>query len=563
MPKLSSLAQIDAEREHNRGMAFTQANLFGRAIECFRRAAEIDPELFAAQANLGALLADRGLVDQALAPLQAALRLRPGIPEIHNNLANVLAALGQLDDAAAHCRRSLALRPDNAGALTALGNVLKDQGLLNDALEAYARAALLRPDLPQSASNRLYALHFHHEQNPNSILAAHRDWGGRYGEPLKELHRPHGNDPDPERKLKIGYVSADFREHPVGRFILPLLENHDQERVTVFCYSNLHAVDWMTDRIRANSGLWRDIAEQNDEQVAETIRADGIDILVDLTMHMRASRLLVFARKPAPVQATYLAYCSTTGLEAMDYRLSDPHLDPAGNDEFYVERTVRLRETYWCYRPNDAAPEVNALPAASSGIITFACLNNFCKVTPPTLALWAELLKQIPNSRLILHTTPGTHCDRVRSALGVSLGRLAFVARAPMAEYFARYHGIDIALDPFPCAGGTTTCDALWMGVPVITLPGATAVSRSGVSILSNIGRTEWIAESTEDYLRIASEMCGDLRALAETRRSLRGRMKASALMDASRFARDVENAYRGMWRDWCNGTENPRKAGG
>jgi protein O-GlcNAc transferase len=560
-PKL--LAQTDAEREHNRGMAFAKANLFGRAIECFRRAAEIDPELFAAQANLGALLVDRGRVDEAIAPLQAALRLRPRTPEIHNNLANVLSALGQLDEAAAHCRRSLELRADNAGALTALGNVLKDQGLLDEARNAYARAALLRPDLPQPASNLLYLMHFHPGQSPNSILVAHRAWGKQCGQPLKALHRPHGNNPDPERKLKIGYVSADFREHPVGRFFLPQLENHDRQRVAVFCYSNLHGADAMTDRIRAKADFWRNIAERTDEQAAEKIRADGIDILMDLTMHMRASRLLVFARKPAPVQATYLAYCSTTGLEAMDYRLSDPYLDPAGADKFYVEPTVRLRKSYWCYQANDAAPAVNALPAASASVITFACLNNFCKVTPPTLALWAELLSRMPNSRLILHAPPGTHCDRVRSVLGVTQERLAFVGRAPMAEYFARYHRIDIALDPFPCAGGTTTCDALWMGVPVITLPGETAVSRSGVSILSNIGRTEWIAESAGDYLRIAGELCRDLKALAETRRSLRGRMMGSALMDGSQFARNVENAYREMWRTWCYDMKNPRGAGG
>ncbi len=544
-------------------MAFAQAKLFERAIECFRRAAQIDPELFAAQANLGALLVDQGLVNEAMAPLQAALRLRPDTPQIHNNLANALTALGRLDEAAAHCRQSLELRPENAGALTALGNVLKDQGLLDEAIEAYAKAALLRPDLSQPASNRLYVLHFHPEQNPNSILSAHLDWGRRWGEPLAVFHRPHGNDPDPERKLKIGYVSADFREHPVGRFILPLLENHDRERFAVFCYSNLPATDSTTAQIRAKSDAWRDIAQQTDEQAAQTIRADGIDILVDLTMHMRASRLLVFARKPAPVQATYLAYCSTTGLAAMDYRLSDPHLDPAGTDGFYVERTVHLPQTYWCYQANGSAPAVNALPAASNGIITFACLNNFCKVTAPTLALWAQLLRRIPNSRLILHTTPGTHCERVRSVLGVGEERLAFVGRAPMSDYFARYHGIDIALDPFPCAGGTTTCDALWMGVPVITLPAATAVSRSGASILSNIGRSEWIAHSAEDYLRIARELCGDLQTLAEVRRSLRERMKGSVLMDASRFARDVEYAYRGMWRTWCEEAKNTRGAGG
>jgi predicted O-linked N-acetylglucosamine transferase (SPINDLY family) len=319
----------------------------------------------------------------------------------------------------------------------------------------------------------------------------------------------------------------------------------------------------MTEQTRSHADVWRDIAELSDESACEIIRQDQIDILIDLTMHMRSSRLLIFARKPAPVQVTYLAYCSTTGLDAIDYRLTDPYLDPSGTDAFYTERSIRLPRSYWCYTANDAAPAVNAPPAQVSGRITFSCLNNFCKVTPPTLSLWAELMKRIPNSRLILHTTPGTHCDRTRSALGVGDERLTFVGRVPMADYFAQYHAIDIALDPFPCAGGTTTCDALWMGVPVITLPGKTAVSRSGVSILSNIGHAEWIAKSREDYLRIAVELCGDLKGLAEIRGSLRERMRRSPLMDASQFARDVENAYRAMWRMWCDGGRNPRGAGG
>ena len=254
----------------------------------------------------------------------------------------------------------------------------------------------------------------------------------------------------------------------------------------------------MTDRCRAHADVWRDVLGLSDEQVADTIRQDRIDILVDLTMHMANNRLLVFARKPAPVQVTYLAYCGTTGLGTMDYRLTDPYLDPPGQDErFYCEQSVRLPETYWCYRPPIETPPVNALPALEAGHVSFGCLNNFCKVTPPALAAWSRLLQAVPGSRLLLHAHAGSHRDRVRGFLaeqGISAERLAFVDFLPTAEYFGVYQRIDVALDPFPYGGGTTTCDALWMGVPVVSLAGQTAVGRGGVSILSNLGLPELVA---------------------------------------------------------------------
>jgi len=544
-------------------VAFAKARQNAQAIDCFRRAILLDPDLFAAHANLGTLLAEQGATDQALAALEMAVRLKPDSPEAHNNLANLLVALGQLDSAVEHCRQSLAIRPGNAQALNALGNALKDQGLLDEAIDAYARAARLGPDVPQPASNYLYALHFQSEQTPASLLAAHRDWSRRHVPPLKFSQARHRNDRDPERRLKIGYVSPDFREHPVGRFILPLLQNHDRKNFEVFCYANLHVSDAMTDCIRAHADVWRDIAFLSDEQACQMIESDRIDILVDLTMHLRSSRLLLFAAKPAPVQLSYLAYCSTTGLDAIHYRLTDPFLDPPGNDQWYVERSLRLPQTYWCYQANDAAPAVNALPATASGEITFSCLNNFCKISPPALATWSKLLNTIPNSRLILHTTPGTHCDRVRAALGIDPSRLSFVRRMPMPQYFAQYHRIDIALDPFPYTGGTTTCDALWMGVPVVSLAGKTAVSRGGLSILSNIGHADWVAQTIDDYLQIVTNLAGDLKRLAAIRASLRDQMRRSPLMDAGSFAREVEAAYRWMWCNYCRPSDNSRGSGG
>jgi predicted O-linked N-acetylglucosamine transferase (SPINDLY family) len=312
----------------------------------------------------------------------------------------------------------------------------------------------------------------------------------------------------------------------------------------------------MTDRLRQSADVWRDIVGWSDALVADRVRQDRIDIAVDLTLHGGDNRLLVFARKPAPVQVTYLAYCSSTGLSTIDYRLSDPYLDPPGMDEsVYSERTIRLPETYWCYQPIGAPPEVNALPALEQGHITFGGLNNFCKVSEPALAAWAKLLRAVPHAHLLLHAHEGAHRQWVRERLkgeGLEPARVRFAGFMPMERYFALYRQIDIALDTFPCGGGTTTCDALWMGVPVVSLVGQTAVGRGGLSILSNVGLPELAARSAEEYVRIASELAHDLPRLSRLRKTLRQRMAQSPLMDAPRFARHIEAAFRQMWRQWC-----------
>jgi predicted O-linked N-acetylglucosamine transferase (SPINDLY family) len=305
--------------------------------------------------------------------------------------------------------------------------------------------------------------------------------------------------------------------------------------------------------------VWRDVPGVSDDAVARLIRDDQIDILVDLTMHMADSRLLVFARRPAPVQVTYLAYCGTTGLSAIDYRLTDPFLDPPGQDDggepVYSEESIRLPETYWCYRPPVEIESHGAPPAREAGCVTFGCLNNFCKVTEPTLDAWAQILKRVSQSRLLMHARPGSHRDRVRdffASRSIAAERLAFADKLPVAEYLRLYNQIDVALDPFPYGGGTTTCDALWMGVPVVSFAGPTAVSRGGLGILSNLGLSELVAHRLEDYLEIACGLARDLPRLAGLRATLRDRMRHSPLMDAPRFARNVEAAYRKMWRRWC-----------
>jgi predicted O-linked N-acetylglucosamine transferase (SPINDLY family) len=382
-----------------------------------------------------------------------------------------------------------------------------------------------------------------------------RSWNDIHAKPLARFIKPHENDPSPDRKLKIGYVSPDFRAHVVGWNLLPLLRGHDRERFEIFCYADVRRPDEFTEKLRSHADQWRSLVDVGDEQAAELIRRDQIDILVDLTVHTANHRLLVFAHKPSPVQVTYLGYCGGTGMETMDYRLSDPYLDPPGAELNYVERTVRLPGCYWCYEPGGVAPEVSPLPAPSAGHVTFACLNKFSKVSAPAMDLWAEVLRRVPGSRLIIHATPGNYLRKVLgrfAGAGVSPDRLEFVGWQNWRAYMETYGRIDISLDPFPFGGGITTFDSLWMGVPVVTLSGRTAVGRGAHSILANVGLPELVATTGEEYVRIGVELAGDLPRLTTLRAGLRSRMESSPLMDGRRFAGNVEAAYREMWRGWC-----------
>ena len=546
-----------AEAWYFLGLLLAAQGRTDEAIGAYEQAAALQPESADAHNNLGVALAAAGQWNEAIEHYRQSLVLRPQSAEAHNNLGAALHQKGQLDAAAASYHQALAARPDYADALSNLGITLQYAGQLDEAIACFRRASALKADA-RIASNLLYAIHFHPDYGFREIFEAHAAWNEAFARLLARDIKPHENDRDPARRLRIGYVSPDFREHPVGRFLLPLFAHHDPEQVEIFCYSGVAYPDHVTERLRAAAHAWRDTAALSDERLAELIRGDRIDILVDLTMHMEGGRLLAFARRPAPVQATYLAYCSTTGLETIDYRLTDVHLDPQGRDDrWYSERSVRLPRTYWCYPPPDDARAVEPVPPLQrrGQQITFGCLNNFNKVSQPALQTWAELLRALPNSRLILYALEGAHRERTRGELaqaGINPDRLEFIGRLPMHRYFEQYQQIDIALDPFPYPGGTTTCDALWMGVPVVSLAGETAVSRAGVSILTNIGMPELVASSREQYVQIARELAGDRARLSELRTSLRARMQASPLMDASQFARDVESAFRQMWRNWA-----------
>lgn len=545
-----------AEAYNNLGNIYRNSKQFDQAASAYARAIALNPQLANAHYNLGCVLRDQGRLDQAIAAYARALQLSPGLADAHYAMGMALGEKDRTDEAAVHYARAAALRPNFAMAHNDLGNIYKDQGLLDEAMACYQRASELDPTHAAIHSNRVYVAHFHPGYDPARIFDEHRRWNQRHAEPLKKWIQPHANTPDPGRRVRIGYISPDLSLAPVGRFIEPLLRCTDRAEFEVFCYSDVRAPDVLTRRLQNRADVWRDIVGMPDEQVANHVREDRIDIAVDLTMHMTHHRLLVFARKPAPVQVTYLAYCSTTGLETIDYRFTDSWLEPpALGDQFYSEQSVFLPETYWCYAPGLEAPPIGPLPAQRAGHVTFGCLNNFCKATTGALMAWCRVLREMPNSRFLLHAKPGSHRQRVFNLLrqqGIDPARLRFVSHLSMPDYFRLYNEIDICLDPFPWPGGTTTCDALWMGAPAITLAGQTAVGRAGVSILSNAGLPELIAQTQDEYVRMAVKLGTDLPRLAEIRAGLRQRMQNSPLTDAPRFAKNVGAAYRLMWKKWC-----------
>jgi len=544
------------QAHNNLGNTLREMGQFEEAIAACRRALELKPDLAEACHNLGNALRDRGQLDEANAAYRKAVELRPNYAEAQINLGNVLWEQGRLDEAAAASRRALELKPDSPEAFNNLGNALGDRGEHEEAVRAFRRALELKPDSAEMHSNLLYTLSLHPGSDAQTISDVHQRWNRQFSEPLKQLLRPHANERGPNRPLRIGYVSPDFRDHPVGRYLLPLFGHHDREWFEILCYSGVKHPDGVTERLRALAAKWRSTIGVSDARLAETIREDEVDILVDLSLHNAGNRLLVFAQQPAPVQVTWLGYPGSTGLSGIGYRLTDAYMDPPGPDPAWsAEEPVRLPDCWCCYQPPRECPEINPLPALSAGCVTFGSLNKFAKVNDRVLALWARVLESVNASRLIMFCPEGSARERVRAffeAHGIREDRVELAGFLSFSDYLQLYHRIDIALDPFPCNGMTTTCDALWMGVPVVTLPGELPISRAGLSLLSTIGLRKVAASSEDNYVWIANELAKKLPRLSDLRSRLRARMLASPLMDAPRFAKSVEAAYLSMWRRWC-----------
>jgi predicted O-linked N-acetylglucosamine transferase (SPINDLY family) len=466
---------------------------------------------------------------------------------------------GRANEAAEVFAATLRQRPDAADVHNNLGLALRDVGDIDRAVASFARAIELAPAYPAAWDNYLYALHYHPAFDAAAIAREHAKWAAAMTQSLRPREVIFGNDPSPGRKLRIGYVSPNFREHPVGRALLPLLENHDGTRFEIVCYSDAeaHGSDPVAQRLNPCADRWHATAGIDDARFAELVRRDQIDVLVDTTLHMTGSRLLAFARRAAPVQVSFIGNPATTGLPGVDYRITDPWLDPPGETEtFNVETLVRLTRTFWCYdtQGDDDLPvaESPPPPPLRGGPVTFGSLNSAAKVTAPVVDTWARILSEVPSSRLILfaneRTNPGEHLRREFARRGIAIERLTFLPRVPRRQYLRQYEQVDIALDPWPYNGHMTTCDALWMGVPVVSLIGRTSVARAGLSLLSAVGLEELLADSTEQYIELAIQLASDVDRQAELRRTMRERIRSSALADGKSFAREVESIYRELW---------------
>jgi predicted O-linked N-acetylglucosamine transferase (SPINDLY family) len=538
----------------NMGLALMALGRLEEARLSFEQALYLQPDLAEAHNNLGLALLNQGRVAEARLSFERALQIRPGLVDARNNLGLAYDAQGEPDQALASFEQAVRIDPAHFGALTNLANACKDQGRAAEAIASYRKALAWRPDDAAVHSNVLLAMQYLPGADPQEILAEARCYARQHAEPLAGAIEPHPSRPRAGRRLRIGYVSADFREHPVVSFLEPILATHDRHRFEIFCFADVPRPDATTRRLQGYADSWISLVGLADPQAAERIRQDDIDILVDLAGHTGGNRLPAFARKPAPIQVSYLGYLGTTGLTTMDYYITDAHADPPGLSEAnYQEQLIHVPECGFCYAPGPA-PEVDAEPPARrSGQVTFGCLNNPAKVSEEVLIVWSRVLAAVPGSRLLIRGGVG-HCaeKRARDVLsnhGIAPEWLDFAGRTttPFA-YLELYRAVDIALDPFPYNGVTTTCDALWMGVPVVSLAGRMSVSRQGVRFLRSVGLDELLAETPEDYVRIAAELAGDQARLADLRAGLRERMSYSPLMDAHRLTRHLESAYVGIW---------------
>jgi predicted O-linked N-acetylglucosamine transferase (SPINDLY family) len=545
----------------NKGVALQNLRRLADAERCYREILRVDRRQPHARINLGLVLLGQDRAGEA-ATLFRALSAEPIDPALcvmaRSNLALSLLALDRNDEAEIACRDALTLDPHNAAVLDNLGCALKMQSRVDEAVIQHGLAIARHPGFMTAHSNLLLALNFLPDRDPAAVFAEHCRWGQRHADHLLD-HRPYKNMRDSDKRLRVGYVSPDFREHSVAMFLEPLLVAHDRSKIEVYGYSNSGQSDATTDRLRELIDHWRPIADYGDPQVADLIRLDEIDILVDLAGHTAGHRMLVFARKPAPVQVTWLGYPNTTGIVAMDYRITDSWADPPGDsDRWHSETLLRLPEGFLCYLPPSDSPSVSDLPSRATGQVTFGCFNNSAKIGAGVLGVWSRILNAVPESRLLLKSRQlgdpplQQRFKREFKVRGVDPDRIEMVGRIESRHGHLELYGrVDIGLDPFPYNGTTTTCEALWMGVPVVVLAGDRHAGRVGTSLLSQIELRELIAKDPEEYISIAIALGQDPARCSSLRASLRDRLNRSKLCDATGFARRMETAYRHMWHEW------------
>ncbi|MCX7384364.1 MAG: tetratricopeptide repeat protein [Alphaproteobacteria bacterium] len=549
----------DPEMRANQAAILRVRGDLAAAETAARIALRLQPDSVQALNNLGNILRDAGRWPESVAAYQQALQLAPGFGDAWANLAWVLSLTGEAHAAEHAARRGIEADPKNANAFNNLGLALMRQSRLVEAEAALRNALALRPDFAQAHSNILFCLNYRSDLDAETIATEYRSWDRVHAAPLAPTARHYSVDRDPDRRLRIGYVSPDFRHHAVSFFAEPLLRAHDRRAVEVCCYAEVAVPDATTERFRALADNWVSTVGMRDADVADRIADDRIDVLVDLAGHTAGNRLLAFARRPAPVMlATMLGSGTTSGLSAMTGFIADAELAPPGSEALFSERVIRLGRVPLVYAPPAAMPDVADLPARRDGRVTFGYFGRTVRLNARVLRAWSLILNAVPGSRLMLNSAPyaeeaGREQIAARFAeLGIARDRLALVHTAPQPRTWEAYGEIDIALDPFPHNAGTTTVEALWQGVPVVTLKARPGVGRIGASLLRAVGLDDFVAADETDYVARAIRAAGDIAALARLRATLRDRVATSPLCDAAGLAREMEAVYRAVWRNWC-----------
>jgi protein O-GlcNAc transferase len=541
----------------NLGVTLKELGRAEEAVPCYRRALTLDPENSGALSNLAIILWHLGELEEAEFLFHRAIALDPGCAALHSNFASLLSRRGRLAESEACCRRALELKPGFSEAWNNLGDALQLAGRNREAASAYRRAIQLKPDYPEAYSNFLFCLSHDESLTIPELFAAHLEFGRHFETPLRPRWKEHRNSRSPDRKLKVGFVSGDLRTHAVAFFLEPLLPYLEKDAgLSLHAYSNSLIEDGVTARIRSHFQQWTRVADLSDSALAAQIEADAIDILIDLSGHTNGHRLLTFARKPAPVQATWIGYPGTTGLQAMDYVLGDPFFLPA--DRFapvFTEKIVHLPATA-PFLPSPEAPPVNELPALRNGYLTFGSFNRPSKLSRPVVALWAKLLRALPDAKMLIGALP-LGADRSIwldwfSGEGIGPERLRLHPRSDIRGYLALHHEVDFCLDCFPYAGATTTCHALWMGVPTLTLDGATPAGREGLTFLMLAGQPGFIANGQDDFVSKGLAWAENLGELAGVRSGLRERFAESPGGRPEAIAAGLAVVLRTMWKHWC-----------
>lgn len=561
LAEAAKLAQEMTERYPRHGLGWKvlgavskQMGRNAEALAYMQKAVELSPNDAHAHSNLGFGYHDMGRLTEAEASSRRAIQLKPDLVEAHNNLGMTLQESGRLDDAVASYRRALQLKPDYVEALSNLGVALQDVGQLGEAERCYRKALALRPDDTTAHSNLLFLLNYTPDGDPAVGIEEARRYGQKVSAKVSSRFAEWSCEKQPKR-LRIGLVSGDFKSHPVGYFLENLLTHLDRDAFELFAYPTSQQEDELTARIKPCFSSWMPVYGLSDEATAKMIHGDGVHILIDLSGHSRHNRLPMFAWKPAPVQVSWLGYFATTGVAEIDYLIADPWTLPESEEQFFTEKVWRLPETRLCFTPPDIEVAVSPLPAPDRGHITFGCFNTLAKVNDEVIALWSRVLQSVPDSRMFLKAKQlGEASARQRTierfaAQGIAAERLVLEGPESREKYLAAYHHVDMVLDTFPFPGGTTSVEALWMGVPVLTLSGRSFLFRQGVGFLANAGLQDWIAEDADDYVRRAVSHAADLQGLAELRRGLRQQVLTSPVMDGQRFARHFEESLRGMWQ--------------